>query len=134
MRIVLFVGCQSCQSSVASSYCIGSFSHLLYSKYRLTSAIELSYQVLINFIFVIFPDYRHVSTSISLYLRCENLASRNRLFSNLRCFDVKNMEVSSDRKSFATKYLPQLINFYDFNLNSTQRWNNENLLKNLKRF
>jgi hypothetical protein len=45
---------------------------------------------------VIYLDNRYVSASITLHLRRENLASRNRIFSHLRCFNVENLEVSCD--------------------------------------
>lgn len=56
--------------------------------------------------FFMYLDYRHVPSTFPLHMRCKNLASRDRIFSHLWCFDVENMEVGFPRtgKVFGGKF------------------------------
>lgn len=43
--------------------------------------------------FFLLTDYCYVPAALAVHLRRQNLASRNRVFSYLWCFDVENLEV-----------------------------------------
>lgn len=96
-------GCESCQSSAATSHSLGSFSYLLHGEHKSLShphphpPTDELYE---TFLVSTSTDDRDVSAAIHLHLRRKNLASRDWLFSHLWCFDVENLEVKSCVNTF----------------------------------